>query len=357
MTTAYLNRIATAVPPNDVHRAFLKFATTQLSGDSRKASVFERLVDRGGIEHRFSFIEPKNGTNTDELDVDGVYTRGQFPSTAERMRLFEKFAPLLAADAVDKLDLGEDRSRITHLVITSCTGFSAPGVDLEIIERCGLSSTVERTMIGFMGCYAAVNALKVSRHIVRSEPNSKVLVISLELCTFHMKETEDLQQMLSFMLFADGCSASIVSSEATGVALDSFHAVLAPETQNLITWSIREQGFDMMLSGKVPLAIHDALTLRSDEILKGVKPAEIDLWAVHPGGRSVLDAVERALNLPAHALAASREVLRTFGNMSSATVMFVLEALLKSGPKQKSGCAMAFGPGLVAETMLFHTSA
>ena len=357
MTTAYLNRIATAVPPNDVHRAFLKFATTQLSGDRRKASVFERLVDKGGIEHRFSFIEPKNGTNTDELDVDGVYTRGQFPSTAERMRLFEKFAPLLAADAVDKLDLGEDRSRITHLVITSCTGFSAPGVDLEIIERCGLSSTVERTMIGFMGCYAAVNALKVSRHIVRSEPKAKVLVISLELCTFHMKETEDLQQMLSFMLFADGCSASIVSSEATGVALDSFHAVLAPETQDLITWSIREQGFDMMLSGKVPLAIHDALTLRSDEILKGVKPAEIDLWAVHPGGRSVLDAVERALNLPAHALAASREVLRTFGNMSSATVMFVLEALLKGGPKQKSGCAMAFGPGLVAETMLFHTSA
>ena len=357
MTSAYLNRIATAVPPNDVHQTFLKFAATQLMGDRRKASLFERLVEKSAIDHRFSYIEPKNGTNTDELDMDGVYTRGQFPTTAERMRLFEKFAPVLAANAVDQLDLGAERDRITHLVITSCTGFSAPGIDLEIIERCGLDSTIERTMIGFMGCYAAINALKISRHIVRSEPASKVLVISLELCTFHMKETDDLQQMLSFMLFADGCSASLVTAEPEGVALDSFHAVLAPDTQDLITWSIREQGFDMMLSGKVPLAIHDALTSQSDEILKGVNPSQIDLWAVHPGGRSVLDAVERALRLPTHALGASREVLRNFGNMSSATVMFVLKALLEGEPKQKSGCAMAFGPGLVAETMLFHTGA
>jgi predicted naringenin-chalcone synthase len=357
MTTAYLTRIATAVPPNDVHRAFLNFATTQLTGDHRKASLFERLVEKGGIEHRFSFIEPKNGANTDELDTAGFYTRGRFPSTAERMHHFEKFAPLLAASAVEKLDLGEDRDRITHLVITSCTGFSAPGLDLEIIERCGLRSTVERTIIGFMGCYAAVNALKISRHIVRSEPKAKVLVISLELCTIHMKETDDLQQMLSFMLFADGCSASLVTAEPGGIALDSFHAVLAPDTQDLITWSVRDQGFDMLLSGKVPLAIHDAMTARSDEILKGAQPSQIDLWAVHPGGRSVLDAVERGLNLPSHALAASRAVLRNFGNMSSATVMFVLKALLKSEPKQQSGCAMAFGPGLVAETMLFHTGA
>ena len=357
MTTAYLNCIATAVPPNDVHRPFLDFATSQLSAHRRKAALFQRLVEKGGIEHRYSFIETKTGTNTDELDMHGVYTLGRFPTTAERMRIFEKFAPVLAAEAVEKLDLGDDRSDITHLVITSCTGFSAPGIDLEIMERCGLSKTVERTMIGFMGCYAAVNALKVSRHIVRSEPTAKVLVVSLELCTIHMKETDDLQQMLSFMLFADGCSASLVTANADGVALDSFHAVLAPDTQDLITWSIREQGFDMLLSGKVPLAIHEALTTHSDEILKGVLPERIDLWAVHPGGRSVLDAVERALHLPSDALSASREVLRNFGNMSSATVMFVLKSLLNGGPKQKSGCAMSFGPGLVAETMLFHTGA
>ncbi len=357
MINAYLNRIATAVPPNDVHNAFLNFATTQFTGDGRKASIFQRLVEKSGINHRYSYIEPKSGTNTNELDVDDIYIRGAFPTTSQRMSLFEKFAPMLAANAVEKLNLGTEINNITHVVITSCTGFSAPGVDLELVERCGLKSTVERTMIGFMGCYAAINALKIARHIIRSEPQSKVLVISLELCTLHMKETEDLQQMLSFMLFADGCSASLVSAEPEGIQLNSFHAVLAPNTQELITWTIRESGFDMLLSGRVPSAIHDALIVHSDEILKGSSPKQIDLWAVHPGGRSVLDAVERALHLPVEALAASREVLRKYGNMSSATVMFVLKSMLNNKPKNKAGCGMAFGPGLIAETMLFQTGA
>ena len=210
-------------------------------------------------------------------------------------------------------------------------------------------------MIGFMGCYAAINGLKVARHIVRSEPAARVLVLNLELCTLHLKETEEIEQILSFMLFADGCAASLVTAEPRGVALDRFHAVLAPGTRDLITWTIRESGFDMVLSGRVPGAIEAALDARSADILAGADPAAIDLWAVHPGGRSVLDAVERALRLGPDALHASREVLRRFGNMSSATVMFVLKALMESGARGRSGCGMAFGPGLVAETMLFRT--
>ena len=192
-----------------------------------------------------------------------------------------------------------------------------------------------------MGCYAAMNALKLGRHIVRSEPEARVLVVNLELCTLHLKETTDLEQILSFLIFADGCSASLITAEAEGFSLDSFRAVLAPETQSLITWNIGDQGFDMVLSGRVPGAIQETLSSGSAHILDGTNVSDIDLWAVHPGGRTVLDAVERALQLGPDALRASRDVLRRFGNMSSATVMFVLQSMLRDGPKQKAGCAMA----------------
>ena len=141
------------------------------------------------------------------------------------------------------MQLGAERDRITHLLITCCTGFSAPGLDLEVVERCNLPSTVERTMIGFMGCYAAINALKLARHIVRSESAARVLIVNLELCTLHLKETTDIEQVLSFLLFGDGCAACLVSADPVGIALDSFRAVLVPGTRDLITWNIREFRF------------------------------------------------------------------------------------------------------------------
>src|SRR5581483_4797222 len=222
---------------------------------------------------------------------------GAFPGTADRMREFESLAPGLAVEAVEKLLEGEDRSRITHLVVTSCTGFSAPGIDLAVVERCGLKPTVERTMVGFMGCYAAIHALK------------------LALCTLHLHETAELEEILSFLLFADGCAAALVSADPVGVGIQSFQAALVPDTRELIRWHIREQGFDMVLSGAVPGAIRTALAAARDAILGGAN--DIDLWAVHPGGRTVLDAVEEAFALPAQALSASRSVLHDYGNMSS----------------------------------------
>jgi predicted naringenin-chalcone synthase len=249
-----------------------------------------------------------------------------------------------------------ERSRITHVIVTTCTGLSAPGLDLELIDRCGLNPSVERTVIGFMGCYAGISALKMARHIVRSEPEARVLTLSLELCTLHLQETGDLEQVLSFLVFGDGAAASLVTADPTGIALDRFRAVLVPETHGLITWHIRELGFDMFLSGQVPAAIGNGLKPLAGEILAGQNPEEIDLWAVHPGGRSVLDAVEGGFGLAPDALAASRKVLDNNGNMSSATVMFVLKDLLENGKKGGRGCAMAFGPGLTAETMLFRTA-
>jgi predicted naringenin-chalcone synthase len=352
MTEAFINRIATTVPPHDVHGTFLQFGRNMLYGDNRRLALFNRMADRSGIAHRYSFLEP--GVDGAAVDAEGFYRRGAFPGTAARMRKYEDCGPGLAVAAVEKLLQGEDRSRITHVIVTSCTGLSAPGIDMDLIARCGLPTTVERTMVGFMGCYAAINALKLARHIVRSQPAARVLAVNLELCTLHLHETADLEEILSFLLFADGCAAALVSADPIGAEMQSFRAALVPDTRELIRWNVRDQGFDMVLSGGVPGAIKSALGASRRDI---VGDADIDLWAVHPGGRTVLDAVEQAFELPPAALASSRGVLNDFGNMSSGTVMFVLDRIMRQAQVGASGCAMSFGPGLVAETMMFRMAA
>jgi predicted naringenin-chalcone synthase len=355
MTQAFINRIATAVPPHDVHDAFLRFGRQMLAGDNRRAALFARMSERAGMAHRYSFLKPA-AHSSDVLDEQGFYRLGNFPGTAARMRFFEEHAPALAQAAVEKLLPPDERGGITHLLVTCCTGLSAPGLDLELIARCGLPPTVERTFIGFMGCYAAINALKLAHHIVRSDPGARVLAVNLELCTLHLRQTDDLDAILSFLLFGDGCAAALVSARPQGVAIESFHAALVPGTGELIRWHIRDAGFDMMLSGQVPAAIARGLAASRSAILD--RPvADIDIWAVHPGGRTVLDAVENAFGLAPSALAAARGVLHDYGNMSSGTVMFVLDRLMATARPGAQGCAMAFGPGLVAETMRFHMAA
>lgn len=351
---AHINAIATAVPEYEVHRFFLQFAQSLLKDDRRKHSVFTRMSDRGGIARRFSCMRPSDDPEGDSIDSRDIFVRGAFPGTATRMDLYEENAPGLAFSAVETVLGDRDPDEITHLIVTTCTGFSAPGIDLDIANRFGLRGSVERTVIGFMGCYAAINALKQARHIVRSEPHAQVLIVNIELCTLHIRETTDLEQLLSFCLWGDGCAASIVSAEPSGLSLDSFHALVAPETRELMSWSVRDDGFDMVLSGKVPSAIHRALGSNLGAILGNKGVSDVDLWAIHPGGKSVLDTVERVMELPDDALDTSRGVLHDNGNMSSATIMFVLARMLDSRRDSQSGCAMAFGPGLTAETMMFH---
>jgi len=356
MTTAHLNRIATAVPPHDVHRAFIEFAANLLA-EGTVRNLFRRMARLSAIERRYSFVNPIPGENGSWCDAEQIYVPSNFPSTAHRMKLFERFAPQLAHCALDRLLLTEkERRAITHVVVTSCTGLYAPGLDFEVVNYLGLDNSVERTMIGFMGCYAAINALKSAHHIVRSEPGATVLVLNLELCSLHFQETHELEQVLSFLLFADGCAASLVSEQPKGLAIDSFLAVSIPQTSHLITWRIGELGFDMHLSGEVPGEISHALKEWGRQITRGKDPSSIDLWAVHPGGRSILDSVEKGLGLPGDALSCSRNILARYGNMSSATVMFVLQQVMQRAQAEQQGCAMSFGPGLTAETMLFHAA-
>jgi alpha-pyrone synthase len=204
-----------------------------------------------------------------------------------------------------------------------------------------------------MGCYAAISVFKIARHIIRSEPQVKVIVVNLELCTIHLQEIDDLAQVLCFSLWGDGCSACLISAEPSGVALRSFNSKLITYAADQMSWRIGEQGFDMMLSGKVPQTLAQALPSNIHSTLNGWNVSDIDLWAVHPGGRSILDAVATALNLDEAALKLSREVLRQFGNMSSAAMPFVLKSMLDR-QLRGLGCGMAFGPGLTAESMIFQ---
>ncbi len=352
MTQAWLNRIGTATPAHDVHAACIEFGQALLP-DERSQALFARMAAMADIRHRFAIFAPGAGPQDGRLDRDGFYCRGAFPSTGARMARFEPEARALAAQAIAAAELDVARDAITHLIVASCTGFTAPGLDLHIMRDAGLHLSVERTMVGFMGCFAAVNALKLARHIVRSEPAAKVLVVNLELCSLHLQEQWQIEKMLSFLIFADGASAALVSATPAGLALDRFSTAVIPETEGLITWHIRDSGFDMHLSGQVPAYIRRFLREGRGWLL-GDRPAEaVAHWAVHAGGRSVLDAVQQGLALPAEALRHSRGVLRDFGNMSSATLMFVLQRILRD-PHAGDGVAMAFGPGLTVESFAFR---
>jgi alpha-pyrone synthase len=350
---AYLNQIVTAVPDHDVHRKFIDYAPSLL-GDEKQRGLLRRMASKAQIDHRYSFLRPH--PDAKGFDADGFYRPGAFPDTQTRMRFYEQHALGLAKRTLDQLNFAEHKDDITHLILTTCTGFYAPGIDLQVMEHYGLNLSVERTVIGFMGCNAALNALKLARHIVRSEPSSKVAILNLELCTIHLQETDDLEQLLSFLIFADGCSASLVSANPVGIELQSFTSTVMPNSADQITWHIGGLGFDMVLMGRVPSTITNGLPHSLDSILCGQRPEGIEHWAIHPGGRTILDAVQKSIGLPDGMLRQSRDILRRFGNMSSATVMFVLKEMLQPGTAAGRGCAMAFGPGLTAESMLFQTA-
>ncbi len=339
----YINAIATAVPDHDVHYAFTGWATEQVA-DPRQRTLFRRMADRAGIEHRWSVLTAAPGGGS-PVAPGGFYGAGS-PPTSVRMQVYADAAPALALDAIRGLEIGA----VTHLVIASCTGFIAPGIDQVIAAELGLDAGVERTLVGFMGCYAAVAALRTAYHIVRSEPDARVLVVTVELSTLHLQFDTALEPLLAMLQFGDGAAAALVTSEPAGFAIHHPFAAALANTDELIRWTIGDTGFTMHLDGEVPARFATAL---GDEAVRarmfaGMEPEKVDCWAVHAGGRSILDAVERTLALPPSALAASRDVLRRYGNMSSSTLMFVLAELLHQ-PDHRNGIALAFGPGLAAE--------
>ena len=349
---AYLNAVGTAVPGHDVHHAFIDWAQAAVRPDRR--ALFDRMVGRAGIDHRWSVLADTNGS---PVAPGGFYAVHPLPGTAARMAIYAEAAPALAIAAIDRLGATTSLHGVSHLIVASCTGFVAPGVDQIIARKLGLAPSVERLLIGFMGCYAAVTALRSARHIVRSEPAARVLVVTVELSTLHLQAAAEIEPLLAMLQFGDGAAAALVTAEPEGLKLDAPFATTLADSDALIRWAITDRGFAMHLDGEVPGRIAAALADAGivAAITGGRPAAAIDRWAVHAGGRSILDAVEQALHLPAEALEASRRVLRDFGNMSSSTLMFVLASII-AGPRVERGVALAFGPGLAAEGLGFASA-
>ena len=340
-----INAIATAVPDVECDASYHAWAQRQLEG-RREATLLDRMLQRSGIGRRFTVLPDADK----QLAEQSFYAAPAPPSTFERMAVYAREAPELALRAIGQLETVEG---VTHLVVASCTGFTAPGLDQVLARRLGLDPSVERVVIGFMGCYAGVTALRTAAHIVRSDPSARVLAVAVELCTLHLQPTDRLESLLAMAQFADGAAAALVTANGPGLTLGEALSLTLEDSHELITWTIGDTGFAMELSGEVPGRLASAL---GEEEVAGTVTAgqpvdSIEGWAVHPGGKSIVDAVERGLALPADKLAVSRAVLHEFGNMSSATVIFVLQRLMAERPA--SGIALAFGPGLAMEGLRF----
>jgi predicted naringenin-chalcone synthase len=281
------------------------------------------------------------------------------PTTGQRMEHYTRLAPPLALEATCAAlaNSGLAAADVTHLVTVSCTGFVAPGVDVALINGLGLAPTVQRTHVGYMGCHGALNGLRVARAFTGAEPDARVLLCAVELCTLHYHYGWNPSKMIANALFADG-AAALVGVPAAAAPADAWRVAatgscLVPDSEGAMTWTINDHGFEMTLAKQVPglIAKHLRPWLQAWLARQGVALDEVTAWAVHPGGPRILTAVEEGLCLPRAALTASRAVFAECGNMSSPTLLFILERLRQEGA-QRPCVMLGFGPGLMAEAAL-----
>lgn len=353
--------LGTAAPAHTFEQTQALALARNFCGDKYRPRVLEALYRQSGIRTRGSVLVGENFDAAlqffplmkDELD------RG--PTTLERMARFELEAPKLAEQACKHalIDSSTDASRITHLCLSTCTGFFAPGLDSALIKRLNLNPGIARAQIGFMGCHGALNAMQVARAFANEHPDARVLLCAVELCSLHMQYGCNSDSLVANALFADGAAAIVIGAESPEHnslgRLSALGSQLFGDSEDAMSWRIGANGFRMTLSPQVPALIEQHLCgwLESWLGRNDLRVSDVAAWAVHPGGPKILDAVERALKLPPEALQASREVLSEHGNMSSPTVMFVLEKMRAQGKILPSPCVMlGFGPGLVAEAVL-----
>lgn len=281
------------------------------------------------------------------------------PTTEERLQVYRKDAPILAADAARAAlsDAALPAAELTHLVTVSCTGFNAPGVDCGLIRELDLAPTIERTHIGFMGCHGALNGLRVARAFTGSDPKARVLLVAVELCSLHYSYGWDPGCMVANALFADG-AAALVGAPADAASSNDWQAVASgsrvfPGTADAMTWSIGNHGFVMTLSKQLPglIARHLRPWLEEWLLAQGLTIADIRSWAIHPGGPRILSAASEALGLSVEQTREAREIFALHGNMSSPTVLFILQRMRRENA-QRPCVAMGFGPGLTVEAAL-----
>ena len=364
--TATIHHIETLLPEFGYDQTFARDLMMSWLDDPKTRRLVRRLYDMSGIERRHSVLKDFLPGAEPELFGRDAGGRVVEPSTEERNRCFIRASRRLSVELARKTLAGAKEfapSDITHVVTVSCTGFYNPGPDFDIVTQLGLSEQTERYHIGFMGCYAAFPALRMARQFCAANSEAVVLIVCLELCSLHLQIRNDPNSILANALFGDGAAAAIVSARPPSgcrpvLALRRFETAMATEGCRDMAWEIGDNGFNITLSAYIPDIIAANIGHVVDSVLSraGLRPEQIARWAIHPGGKAILDKIEAELNLKSAQLDASREVLQRCGNMSSATILFVLHRMMEQAEANDAAkiCAMAFGPGLTIESAILE---
>jgi predicted naringenin-chalcone synthase len=358
---SHIHQIATSVPEFQFNQHELRERMKQVvEGTDRDKRIIHQIYSRSGIETRHSVVNDFQKSGSHTLFFNG---QGASPGTQSRNDTYIREGRKLFVDVAEKLVNKStiEPEEITHLITVSCTGFYAPGPDFDIIRALKLNPGIERYHLGFMGCYASIPALKLADQICRADENATVMIVSVELCTLHFQANPKLDDLLSASVFADGGAGAIISSKtpaSAGYQINGFASALLDKGEHDMAWAVGDHGFNMTLSSYIPDLLADGLEDFLNPVLQqyAISLEDIALWGVHPGGRAILDKVQTVLNLPENSLNASRNVLSKYGNMSSATILFVLKELLTndSVTTDSQALAMAFGPGLTLESALLQ---
>ena len=372
LTTATVLGLSCSSPEFTIRQDEAATLAQELRVSERWLHALPALYRKSRVNQRGSvLIERDYGPPMDRQSFYQVasaeFPRG--PSTDQRMQMYTEKAGALLIQACRAAIANShlSASTITHIVTVSCTGFTAPGLDLQVIDELKLQSDCARTHVGFMGCHGAINGIRIAKAIVESNPDAVVLLGAVELCSLHQQYSDDAQQLVANSLFADGAAAMVIGAnsteDSTGESIEdsalpwtiaSTMSQILPSTSDLMSWQINNFGFRMSLDPKVPDKIQASLAPVISKWLgdENLDPSEIDAWAIHPGGPRIVEASGAALGLDKSQLEHSFSILRDYGNMSSPTVLFILDRLSKADPSAQNAVLLAFGPGLCMEACL-----
>lgn len=357
--SAFITHIGTATPQHQItQHEVLRFMQKAHGLNQEEARKLEVLYRATGIKTRYSIIEDYKKT-TDFSFFPNNESLSPFPATSTRNQLYKAHVVDLSAKAaIDALGEGFDFSEITHLITVSCTGLFAPGLDIALVSKLGLNSTVERTAINYMGCYAAFNAIKVAKAICAAQSNVNVLVVCTEICSLHFQKENTDNNLLANALFGDGSAALLISSdssEGANLSLDHFFCDLLPNGSEEMAWEVGNYGFEMKLSTYVPDIIKGGVNQLIDKLKSVLKDNDPQHYAIHPGGKKILSVLENALGISKEKNWSAHEILKDYGNMSSPTILFVLKNIvnqLSNANHNDQVLSFAFGPGLTLESMI-----
>ncbi len=350
---AYIKKIGTTDAPFCHEQQAIKdFAIQQYQIPQKYIDRVERMYNNSWIDTRYSAIGDFTRSNEPVL----LKSKTEEASTADRMEIFFDVAPRMCTTAIQSILSEDEIQGITHLITVSCTGISAPGLEIILLEKLNLPNNIARLAVNFMGCYAGFHAMKLAKAICAEQAQAQVLIVDVELCTLHFQNEFTMDNIASTLLFADGAAAVLVNNEAENsmYQLDSFYTEVALNGKKDMAWHIGPTGFQMTLSSYIPTILGENILPLLNNAVNDKK--QIRHWAIHPGGKKILQEFANALQLGEADLATSFDILRQYGNMSSVTIFYVLQAIKKriKQPNEKIFAA-GFGPGLTIESAILSS--